>query len=280
MRSQLCIYDLASGSVKEVLATDRLIEAPNWTPDSASLIVNADGRMFRVPLKAPDLIPIDTGHAVDCNNDHGVSPDGSQLVISDSTDTGQSCIFILPIAGGAPRRVTEEVPSWWHGWSPDGGQLAYVGRRDGAFGIYTIAVDSAVDGGAEQHLISGGGHYDGPDYSPDGQWIWFNSDRGGSMDLWRISVEGGAPEQMTGDDRVNWFPHPSPDGRSVLYLSYQPGTEGHPRDRDVELRFLDLADGFVRTLVELFGGQGTINVPCWSPDGGCFAFVRYERGSA
>lgn len=276
MRSRLCIYDLATGSVEPVLATDRLIEAPNWTPDGAALIVNGEGRMFRVPLGAPELLQIDTGHAVQCNNDHGVSPDGSRLVISDSTDTGQSCILVLPVAGGAPRRVTQEVPSWWHGWSPDGTRLAYVGRRDGGFGIYTIA----VDGGGEQHLVSGGGHYDGPDYAPDGQWIWFNSDCGGSMDLWRIAVEGGEPEQMTQDDRVNWFPHPAPDGKSVLYLSYQPGTGGHPRDRDVELRLLDLADGSVRKLIELFGGQGTINVPCWSPDGGRFAFVRYERVAA
>lgn len=273
MRSRLCIYALATGAVDEVLSTDRLIEAPNWTPDGASLIVNGEGRILRVPLGAPDLLPVDTGDAVRCNNDHGVSPDGRLLAISDSTDTGQSCILVLPIAGGAPRRVTAEVPSWWHGWSPDGKRLAYTGRREGEFGIYTIA----VEGGAEQRLISGGGHYDGPDYSPDGGWIWFNSDRGGSMDLWRIQADGGAARQMTDDDRVNWFPHPAPDGHSVLFLSYQPGTEGHPRDRDVELRLLDMADGRIATLLALDGGQGTINVPCWSPDGARFAFVRYER---
>jgi len=276
MRSALCIYDVGTGAVEEVLATSRLIEAPNWTPDGACLIVNGEGRMFRVSLDAPSLIPIDTGHAVQCNNDHGVSPDGSLLAISDSTDTGQSCIFMLPVTGGEPRRVTEQVPSWWHGWSPDGERLAYTGRRDGGFGIYTIA----VGGGAEQHLVSGGGHYDGPDYSADGAWIWFNSDRGGGMELWRIKAAGGLAEQMTDDDRVNWFPHPSPDGHSVLFLSYEPGTEGHPRDRDVELRLLDTADGRVATLLALFGGQGSINVPCWSPDGDRFAFVRYRRDGA
>ncbi|MDP2119238.1 MAG: hypothetical protein Q8K28_04980 [Hoeflea sp.] len=273
MKSRLCIYDMATGAVDEVLASPRLIEAPNWTPDGAALIVNGEGRLFRVPLGAPDLIEIATGPAVRCNNDHGISPDGRWLVISDSTETGQSCIYLLPMAGGAPRRVTPEVPSWWHGWSPDGRTLAYVGRRDGGFGLYTIG----VDGGAERHLVSGGGHYDGPDYAPDGQWIWFNSDRGGSMELWRIPAGGGEPEQMTEDDRVNWFPHPAPDGCSVLYLSYEPGTQGHPRDRDVELRLLDLRDGSVRTLLKLFGGQGTINVPCWSPDGSRFAFVGYAR---
>lgn len=276
MRSQLCIYDLTTGVVEEVLSTPRLIEAPNWTPDGTSLVVNGDGRMFRIPLDAPELGAIDTGHAINCNNDHGISPDGSQLVISDSTDIGQSCIWILPITGGTPRRITEKVPSWWHGWSPDGKTLAYVGRREDVFGLYTIE----IEGGAEQHLVSGGGHYDGPDYSPDGAWIWFNSDRGGSMDLWRIPAAGGMPEQMTADDRVNWFPHPAPGGGKVLYLSYQPGTKGHPRDRDVELRQLDLAEGSVRTLLKLFGGQGSINVPCWSPDGGRFAFVHYEPAAS
>ena len=276
MRSTLCIFDLASGEVEELFATDRLIEAPNWTPDGTALIVNGDGRMFRLALEAPDLVPIDTGHAVNCNNDHGISPDGRQLVISDSTDTGESCIWILPIGGGQPRRLTSQVPSWWHGWSPDGATIAYVGRRNDEFGIYTIR----IDGGSEELLISGGGHYDGPDYSPDGAWIWFNSDRGGTMDLWRIPVSGGTAEPMTSDDRVNWFPHPSPDSASVLYLSYEPGTEGHPRDRHVELRLLDLEQRSVRTLLPLFGGQGTINVPCWSPDGRRFAFVRYEPASA
>ncbi|SOE17078.1 WD40 repeat protein [Hoeflea halophila] len=272
MRSQLCIYDLTSGGVAEVLSTRRLIEAPNWAPDGTSLVVNGNGRLFRVPLDAPELAAIHTGHAIKCNNDHGISPDGRLLVISDSTDTGQSCIWVLPITGGTPRRITAEVPSWWHGWSPDGKTLAFVGRRDGAFGLYTID----VEGGDERHLVSGDGHYDGPDYSPDGAWIWFNSDRGGSMDLWRVPAAGGTPEQMTADDRINWFPHPAPAGGKVLFLSYEPRTEGHPRDRDVQLRLLDPTDGTITTLLALFGGQGTINVPCWAPDGHRFAFVRYE----
>ncbi|WP_420407611.1 TolB family protein [Hoeflea sp.] len=276
MPSTLQTFDPASGHLTTVLVTERLIEAPNWTPDGTALIVNGDGRMFRVPLAAPGLLPIDTGACVTCNNDHGISPDGERLVISDSSETGESCIHVLPISGGTPRRLTESVPSWWHGWSPDGSILAYVGRRDGAFGLYTMA----VEGGEERLLIEGGGHYDGPDFSHDGAHVWFNSDRGGSMDLWRMPAAGGEPERMTGDDRVNWFPHPSPDGRSVLYLSYEPGTEGHPRDRDVELRLIDLASGGIRSLMTLFGGQGTINVPCWSPDASRFAFVSYSRPDA
>ena len=272
IRSELVIHSLATGATEVVLQTGMLIEAPNWQPDGAALIVNGEGRLYRVPLAAPALQPIDTGRHVALNNDHGISPDGRLLVISDKTESADSCIYRLPAGGGAPVRVTALVPSWWHGWSPDGARLAYTARRDGVFDIHTIA----VTGGAETRVTPGGGHHDGPDYTPDGQWIWFNSDVGGSMDLWRIHPDGTGRERMTDDDRVNWFPHPSPCGQHVLYLSYEPGTEFHPRDRQVQLRLIPAGSGSPRVLVELFGGQGTINVPCWAPDASRFAFMRYR----
>jgi len=272
MTSSLETFDLDTGQSSVVLTTDRLIEAPNWSPDGRFLVVNGDGRLFRVDLDAPALDPIDTGFAVRCNNDHGISPDGSMLVISDGT-RGESRIYTLPVGGGEPAEVTPEAPSYWHGWSPDGATLAYCARRDGSYGIHTIP----VGGGAETRLTDARGHADGPDYSPDGRWIWFNSSRGGTMQLWRASPDGGLIEQMTDDDRVNWFPHPAPEGDTVLYLAYEAGVEGHPRDREVELRLLDLADGSARTLLAIFGGQGSINVPYWHPSGRRFAFVRYER---
>lgn len=275
-RSSLEVFDVATGAVGVVLRTERLIEAPNWTRDGRALIVNGDGLLWRVPLDAPALLPIDTGFARACNNDHGVSPDGRWLAVTDKTETGQSCIYVLPVGGGEPRRVTPRVPSYWHGWSPDGSTLAFCAKRPtrwapDTFGVATIP----VEGGEERWLVEGPGHSDGPDYSPDGEWIWFNSSNDGAMQLWRVRPDGSNAERMTDDGRVNWFPHPSPDGRHVLYLSYPPGTDGHPRDLDVELRLLDLADRSARTLLPLFGGQGTINVPCWHPDGGRFAFMRF-----
>lgn len=274
MRSSLEIHDLQAGENRVVLQTDRLIEAPNWSPDGSFLVVNGDGRLYRVDLGGEArLAGIDTGFARHCNNDHGISPDGGMLVISDGTVTGESCIYTLPVAGGTPRRITEQAPSYWHGWSPSGDVLAYCAERDGVFDIYTIA----AEGGTETRLTDGKGHSDGPDFSPDGAWIWFNSSRSGTMQLWRIRPDGGGPEQMTDDGNVNWFPHPSPDGKTVLYLAYQPGVEGHPRDRDVTLRLMDADGGNTRTIVSLVGGQGSINVPCWSPDGRQFAFMRYGR---
>jgi len=274
MRSSLEIHDLGSGENRLLYATDRLIEAPNWSPDGRFLVFNGDGRLWRLDLDGTaEPAAIDTGFAVDCNNDHGISPDGRTLVISDATETGRSCIYTLPVAGGTPRRVTARTPSYWHGWSPDGATLAYCAERGGAFDIHTVP----VAGGEEARLTDGKGESDGPDYTPDGRWIWFNSSRSGHMQLWRMRADGAALERMTDDDRSNWFPHPSPDGASVLFLAYAAGVEGHPRDHEVELRLMDAAGSEARTLVALFGGQGSINVPCWAPDGRRFAFVRYGR---
>ncbi len=273
MRSFLEIYDLANDNVTTVLEVDVHIEAPNWSPDGNQLIVNGDGKLFRVPLAEPELQPIECGDLSHLNNDHGISPDGKTLVVSDSPARSTSLIYTLPFEGGTPHLVTETAPSWWHGWSPDGQTLAYTSVRHEQFGISTIP----ATGGEETLLVSSPHHYDGPDYTPDGDWIWFNSDRGGSMDLWRMRSDGSDLEKMTDDTSVNWFPHPSPDGLHVLYLAYEEGTEGHPPNKHVELRLLDLASGQIRTLVQLIGGQGTINVPCWSPDTKRFAFMRYSQ---
>ncbi len=270
MRSELCLYDLAQDRVTVLLDHDGHIEAPNWHPDGY-LIVNGGGLLYRVDLDAPKLAQIDTGFATACNNDHGISPDGETLAISASDDSGQSCIYTLPVTGGTPERVTAKVPSYWHGWSPDGTTLAYVGKREWPFGVYTCP----VAGGAETCVTADFDHCDGPDYTPDGAWIWFNGERDGDVDLWRIRPDGTDLEQMTDDSSVNWFPHPSPDGQHVLYLAYPQGTQGHPANLQVFLRLMPATGGTPRDLLDLFGGQGTINVPCWAPDSTRFAFMRF-----
>lgn len=271
LESELCVHDVTTGEIQVVLRHAGRIEAPNWTRDGAALIVNAQGRICRVPLDAPRLVPIDTGFAVACNNDHGVSPDGRTLAISDKTETGMSCIYTLPLDGGEPRRVSAHVPSWWHGWSPDGDTLVYAAVRDGGpVAIYTCP----VAGGAERCVTDAFDHADGPDFTPDGLWIWFNGERDGAVDLWRIRPDGTQPERMTDDAAVNWFPHPSPDGLHVVYLAYPPGTRGHPAGCAVTLRLMPAGGGPSRDVVRLRGGQGTINVPSWAPGGGAFAFVR------
>ncbi|MBY3210572.1 TolB family protein [Rhizobium leguminosarum] len=271
MRSSVEIYNVRTGGAREVWQTDRLVEAPNFSPDGSYLLLNGDGLLYRLPLDGGEVVEVDTGFAVNCNNDHGISPDGTKIVISDKTEFGKSAIYTLPIEGGTPRLITQNLPSYWHGWSPDGRQLAYCGIRDDLFDIYTIS----ADGGAETRLTHGEGRNDGPDYSADGQWIYFNSSRTGLMQIWRIHPDGTGLQQVTSDNQGNWFAHPSPNNDMVLLLSYDPSVFDHPRDLDVRLRLMDMDGGNLKTLFELFGGQGTINVPCWSPDGEEFAYVRY-----
>jgi TolB protein len=269
-----------------VASTDRRIvyteaghfEAPNWMHDGAAFIFNEDGRIKKLGVKGGEPQTIDTGSNVHCNNDHGISPDGKWLVISDGSQPDhQSSIYILPIEGGTPRRVTTNSPSYWHGWSPDGKTLAYPGLRNGDFDIYTIS----VDGGEEKRLTTAVGLDDGSEYTPDGKWIYFNSVRTGKMQIWRMHPDGSSQEQVTADEFNNWFAHFSPDGKWMSILSFGKEVEGHPPNKDVTLRLAPVTDdkpdvSKLAAVAKLFGGQGTINVPSWAPDSKQFAFVSYQ----
>ena len=271
--STLEIVPVASKDRRAVYTTTNHIEAPNWSHDGNSLLFNSKGRMHRLPLSGGEPQIIDTGTATRCNNDHGLSPDGTLLVISDQSQADRrSRIYTLPSSGGAPQLITEAGPSYWHGWSPDGKTLAYCAERNGEFDIYTIP----VAGGVETRLTMAKGLDDGPDYSPDGRFIYFNSERSGSMQIWRMHADGSEQEQVTSDEFNNWFPHPSPDGRWLVFLSYDKSVKEHPENKDVSLRLMPLAGGMIEVLAKLFGGQGTINVPSWSPDSRRVAFVSYQ----
>ena len=273
--STLETVPISSKDRRVVYTTTNHIEAPNWSRDGASLFFNSKGRILRLPAGGGEPEMIDTGFATRCNNDHGLSPDGKSLAISDQSQERRSLIYILPSGGGTPKRITKLGPSYWHGWSPDGQTLAYCGERNGEFDIYTIHVPD----GEETRLTTAKGLDDGPDYSPDGQWIYFNSERSGTMQIWRMRADGSAPEQVTSDEFNNWFPHPSPDGKWLVFLSYEKEVTGHPENQDVTLRLMPLPGGKIEVLAKLFGGQGTINVPSWSPDSRKVAFVSYQFGT-
>jgi Tol biopolymer transport system component len=270
--STLETVTIASKDRRVVYTTANHIEAPNWSRDGASLIFNSKGRMYRLPVAGGEPQMIDTGFATRCNNDHGVSPDGATLVISDQSQEQRSLIYTLPVAGGTPQRVTRLGPSYWHGWSADGKTLAYCAERNGEFDVYAIP----VTGGEEKRLTTAKGLDDGPDYAPDGQFIYFNSERSGTMQIWRMRADGSQQDQITSDDFNNWFPHPSPDGKWLVFLSYDKDVKGHPENKDVSLRIMPLAGGKIEVLAKLFGGQGTLNVPSWSPDSKKLAFVSYQ----
>jgi Tol biopolymer transport system component len=257
-----------------VMTTGEHIEAPNWTPDGKYLIYNSKGLLYRIPVAGGSPEPIPTGSLNRINNDHGISPDGKQLVISDGTEIGKSLIYTLPIEGGTPKKITEAGPSYWHGWSPDGKTLAYCAERNGNYDIYTIP----VEGGEEKRLTTAELLDDGPDYSPDGKYIYFNSARTGVMQIWRMNPDGTDQQQLTTDAYNDWFAHPSPDGKWLAYISFGADVPAgsHPPNKNVLLRLMNLETREVSVMARLFGGQGTINVPSWSPDSKRLAFVRYR----
>ena len=296
--SNVVLTDVAPGSVAsvgklnlystletvEIESTDRRVaylspgrfEAPNWTHDGKAFLFNREGHIERLAVGSDKPEIIDTGFATRCNNDHGISPDSTQLVISDNSQGDrESLVYIVPSAGGTPRRITQKSPSYWHGWSPDGKTLAFVGQRNGEFDIYAIP----AAGGEETRLTTAKGLDDGPEYSPDGKYIYFNSERTGHMQIWRMKPDGSEQEQVFSDDLNNWFPHVSPDGQWMVFLTYGADVTGHPENKDVMLRLMSLdpkaTDKKIKVLAKLFGGQGTINVPSWSPDSTKLAFVSY-----
>jgi len=271
VESRLEIISVNGHKRRVIYHAEKRFEAPNWSRDGKFLLFNSEGKLYTVPIKGGEPRPLDTGDAIHCNNDHGFSPDGKWLAITNSPDH-IPFVYVLPAAGGKPRQVTETGPSYWHGWSPDGKTLAFAGIRGGNGDIYSIP----VEGGEDRRLTDAPGLDDGPDYSPDGQYIYFNSERTGWMQIWRMRPDGSAQEQVTHDDYANWFAHPSPDGKWLVFLSYSKTVKGHPADQDVMLRLMPAAGGEPRVLVKLFGGQGTINVPSWSPDSKRLAFVSYR----
>lgn len=275
VESSLEVISIDTGEREVVYSTKGHFEAPNWTGDGKKFLFNSGGKLYALPREGGQPKLVNTGAAARLNNDHGLSPDGKRLAISHSPEN-DSIIYVLPATGGEPRRVTALGPSYWHGWSPDGKTLAYCARRNGEYDVYTISAD-AENSTQETRLTTATGLDDGPDYSPDGRFIYFNSDRTGPMRLWRMKADGSDQQPITSDEAYgDWFPHPSPDGKWLVFVSFDKSVKGHPPNKDVALRIMPAAGGAPRVLTQLFGGQGTINVPSWSPDSRSVAFVSYR----
>jgi len=271
--SRLEILDVAGGGRQVIYQTDDVFEAPNWTRDGRALIFNSQGRLYRFDLQTKTPVLIDTGDVLGNNNDHVLSFDGSMLAISShSAEEHASRVYTVPLRGGQPRLITPTGPSYLHGWSPDGQYLVFTGQRNGVFDIYRVP----AAGGAETQLTASPTLDDGPEYTPDGRYIYFNSVRSGRMQIWRMLPDGSQPQQLTDDEYNNWFPHISPDGQQVAFLSYlvnEVSPSDHPAAKRVYLRLMPLDGGTPRVVAYLYGGQGTMNVPSWSPDGRQMAFV-------
>ncbi len=272
---RLEILNVMDGHRKVIRESTGRFEAPNWMPDGKKLLFNEEGSLYKIPMEGGTPEKLNTGFANHNNNDHGISFDGKMLAISHQREGlpgGGSTVYVLPLEGGTPKLLTEKTPSYWHGWAPSGKEVAFVGMRDGkVYDIYKIS----VNGGEEIRLTENKGtHVDGPEYSPDGKYIYYNGNTSGTMQIWRMKPDGTGKEQLTFDEYNTWFPHISPDGKWIAMISFPPDIDvnAHPSYKRVMLRLMPVG-GTPRTIAYLYGGQGTINVPSWSPDSKFIAFV-------
>ena len=283
--SILCTMDVETGEETVLHEFPGIIEAPNWLNDGNTLLYNADGKIYRYEIDKDHVEQVDTGFCVQCNNDHVPSPDNQLLAVScmppELTDgTYESHIYVLPMTGGEPKDLTGPGLSYLHGWSPDGKELAYCAFRkkpeEETMRIEICTIPS--DGGEETCLTDGKGYNDGPEHSPDGKHIWFNSTRSGLMQVWRMNRDGSGLTQMTDSDANNWFGHVSPDGKHVIYLTFAKGElepNEHLPNMYVSLGMMDYDGQNKKKLLDLFGGQGSINVNSWAPDSRRIAYVKY-----
>ncbi len=271
--SNLEIMNIESGNRTIIHRSSESLQAPNWTPDGTALIYNSNGRLYRFDLASNTPKIINTDFAINNNNDHVLSFDGKVLGISHHSkdDENKSIIYTVPVHSSKPKRITAKGPSYLHGWSPNGKFLIYTAQRNGEFDIYKIS----EKGGKEIRLTNTKGLDDGSEFTPDGKYIYFNSNRTGTMQIWRMKPNGKKQEQVTNDRYNNWFPHISPDGKWIVFLSYEKevAPSDHPFYKRVYLRLMPVKGGETKVIAYVYGGQGTINVPSWSPDSKRIAFV-------
>lgn len=277
--SNIEVMDVLTGQSKILHTAPNSLQAPNWTLDNKSLIYNSEGFLYNYNLANGSITKINTGFAKDNNNDHVLSFDGKMMAISNHTGEKRiSTLYILPATGSDnPTKITSEDSghSYMHSWSPDGKKLIFTGQRNNQFDIWSIDIATKK----ETPLTNTPTLDDGPEYSPDGKWIYFNSVRTGTMKLWRMKADGSNQEQVTFDEYNDWFPHFSPDGKWIVYISFPKDINptDHPFYKKIYLRLMPSGGGVPKTIGYVYGGQGTINVPSWSPDSKKIAFVSNTK---
>jgi TolB protein len=273
LASRLELLDVATGDRKVIHIAPKSIQAPNWTPNGKTLLYNGDGHMFTFDLTTRTERQLITGEVNNNNNDHVLSFDGKSLGLSSGVkELGGSIIYTVPVTGGTPKQITPKGPSYLHGWSPDGKDLVFCGARNDEYDVYKVP----AAGGPEIRLTDAKGLDDGPEYTPDGKYIYFNSNRTGTMQIWRMKPDGSQQEAVTDGEFHDWFAHVSPDGKWLVFLSFlkeEVKAGDHPPYKHVYLRLMPVNGGNPKVIAYLYGGQGSINTPSWSPDSKRVAFI-------
>jgi TolB protein len=279
-RTEVWIAEVGGGPPELVYSTSTvLLEAPNWSPDRRGLLLNGDGLLWRLDLGSEsELREVPIEDLPPINNDHVLDAERGLIYLS----ANDGHIYVAPINGGTAKRVTHDSGRYHflHGVSPDGATLAFVELPRGSFSVPGRLALVPSAGGQTRYPQAGRSHLDGPEYSPDGAWLYLNTEeyasRAGHAQLARVPAEGGRMERLVESESVDWFPHLSPDAKFAAYISFPPGTVGHPPDLDVQVRLVRTADWcHVLSSFPLFGGQGTLNVNSWSPDSRRFGFMAY-----
>ena len=278
-RCEVWVASVVTGERKLIFSTeDLLLEAPNWAPDNSALILNGAGLLWRLDLASASIGQIPLEDIPDLNNDHVLAPNGENIYLS----ANDGHIYRAGIGGGSTVRITADDGyfHFLHGISPDELELAYVAIAAGDFTQPGRLMTMPVVGGPSTLIATGPGHCDGPEYSPDGEWIYFNTESysasPGHAQIARVGVAGRGAEQLIKSETVDWFPHVSSNGRLVSYLRFPPGTLGHPADLPVDVVVITV-DAWKTPLHSwpTVGGQGTLNVNSWSPDSTQLAYVAY-----
>ncbi len=279
--SRLEILDISDGARKVIHEAPGRFEAPNYIANGKKLLFNEGGVLYTIPIEGGTPEKLNTGNVAGINNDHMISFDGKMLGISSNRvgATGGSYVHVLPLTGGEPILITDASPSYLHGWAPGAKELAIVAKRNGSsvYNLYKVSVKDKNETPLTNNTRT---HVDGPEYSPDGKYIYYNANVSGTMQIWRMRPDGSGKEQLTFDEYHNWFPHISPDGKWMAYISFPMDIDpdSHPSYKDVTLRLMPLTSpGAPRVIAYLYGGQGTLNALSWSPDSKHLAFVSNSQ---